>query len=451
MKALTELLAESLVARTFDDLPESVIHEAKRLTLDHVGVGLSGSVSKTGAIVADFAVETGGSAESTLFGRPERVPAIHAALANAISSHSIELDDVDKEALFHFGPPIVAAARAVAEVNHSSGQQLIRAIVAGCETMSRISDATNPELRNRGFHTTPTCGVFGAAIAAGLLLDLSVQQLVSALGLAGAQAGGLMEMYGPSMQKRFNPGPSARNGVTSALLAKRGFTGADSIFDGERGFGAAFAGRFDVEKFRDGLGERSELVVEYKPYSCARPIHNAIDTMLELRERDGLTADQVRTIVCYRHPTWARYHQINEPGTFHDAQVSLPYSAALALVEGGALPAQYQRVGAGDDVVMALSRQIVIEEDPTLLRGVSCRMVVETTDGRRLESTVDYPRGSVERPLVDAELVAKFRSLSDPVAGADIATAIAAAVMSLESMADVNELGSLLSSSVAVS
>src|SRR6185295_6892281 len=104
----------------------------------------------------------------------------------------------------------------------------------------RVSKAANNSLRNRAFHTTPTTGVFGATIAAGKLLQLSPAKLSAALGLAGAQASGLMEMYGPSMQKRFNPGPAARNGVTAALMAQLGFTGAETIFEGERGFLRAF-------------------------------------------------------------------------------------------------------------------------------------------------------------------------------------------------------------------
>src|SRR5262249_4912781 len=153
--------------------------------------------------------------------------------------------------------------------------------------------AVNPALRDRGFHTTPTCGVFGATAACGLILGLDAAKLVSAFGLAGAQASGLMEMYGPSMQKRFNPGPAARNAVPAALMADDGFTGADSIIDGERGFARAFAGSFDEGRFLEGLGATIPVVVEYKAYSCARPIHNAIDAMLALRQRHGLTPADV--------------------------------------------------------------------------------------------------------------------------------------------------------------
>lgn len=443
MPTVTTQLVSALSPRKMDDLPEHLVHEAKRLLLDFLGVGLAGSRSDSGQIAAAFAVGLNGPPQATVLGRFERTDAIHAAFANAISSHSVELDDIDEDALFHHAPPVVAAALATAELVGASGADLIVAIVAGCETMSRLSNATNPALRNRGFHSTPTCGVFGAAMAAGLLLELSETQLVSSLGLAGAQASGLMEMYGPSMQKRFNPGPAARSGLTSALMAKAGFSGADTIIDGERGFAKAFAGSFDRERFLHGLGETIPVSVEYKPYSCARPIHNAIDAMLELRDR-GLTGEQVEDISVWRHPMWAHYHRINYPRTFHEAQMSLPYSVALALVVGKALPEQYAGVGQGDDEIMGLSAKVLIEADPELRRGVSCRVVVGTRDGTTMEAVVDHPLGSVQRPLSDEQLANKFVSLAVDSVGAHAAAELVARVLHIDTAPDVVELITVL-------
>lgn len=440
---VTTELVSAVIMRELADIPEETAHEAKRLLLDFLGVGLAGSREDSGRIAADFAASIGGVAQATLLGRGQRVPALHAAFANAIASHSVELDDVDEVALFHHGPPIVAAALATAELAGASGSELIAAIVAGSETMTRLSQATNNDLRNRGFHTTPTCGVFGAAMAAGLLLDLDAEQQVSALGLAGAQAGGLMEMYGTSMQKRFNPGPAARNGVTAALMAQLGFTGADSIIDGTRGFGAAFAGRFDRDRFLEGIGSRIPMTVEYKPYSCARPIHNAIDAAIELRER-GLKLEDVDTIVVRRHPDWANYHVISRPRSFHEAQMSLPYSVAIALAEGRALPEQYAKVGRGDEAVMSVSERVVIEPDDSLLRGVSCHMIVRTRAGETLEATVDYPLGSIQRPLSDDQLAAKFTSLATSTLGSERTAQVVATVAAIDTAADVSGLTGLL-------
>jgi 2-methylcitrate dehydratase PrpD len=412
----------------------------KRLLMDYLGVALAGSQSESGRIARRFAKEHGANRHARLIGDHGKVDATAAAFANAISSHSIELDDIDVLALFHFSPPVYSAALAAAELSEANGKQLLTALAAGCEMMERVSRATNPSLRNRGFHTTPTCGVFGATVAAGKLLRLSKDKLVSALGMAGAQASGLMEMYGPSMQKRFNPGPTARNGVTAARMAQLGFTGADTIFEGERGFMKTFSDETHPEALAADLKGPYELLIEFKPYSCARPIHNAIDCALEVRAQEGLQSEQIEKIDFARHPDWARYHQNKAPRTYHEAQVSLPFSVAVALLEGKALLEQYSDRNIRSKEVKRLSEITSITEDASLPRGVSCRMTVTLRDGTKLASQVDYPKGSIQNPMSEQEMQAKFDSLAVPVIGAKRAAALAEQVMDLEKVADVSKL-----------
>jgi len=438
MTAATELAAHFATASSAT-FPAAPMNEMRRLLLDYLGVALSGSRTDSGRIAGDVMIDMGGALQATVIGRGDRIPAVHAAFANAVAEHSIEMDDVDDLALFHYGPPVVSAALAVAEWQHSSGLELLGAMLSGCELMNRISLATNPQLRNRGFHTTPVAGVFGAAVAAGRLLRLTEAQLVNAFALAGAQASGLMEMYGPSMQKRINPGPAARNGVTAALLAKAGFTGTDMIFEGERGLGAAFAGGIDVPVLLEGLGEVVPVTVEYKAYSAARPIHNAIDAALRLRAR-GLTPGEVESIVIERHPDWSEYHRNPSPATYHEAQVSIEYSTAVALTEGAALPPQYSDDQVHRPDLVALMQKISIETDDSLPRGVSCRFVVTTNDGRTLTEQVDDPKGSVGNPLSDDELTAKFMRLATPVVVAGVPNEIITMVNGIRDLAEINSL-----------
>ena len=440
----SELLADHFVSLDAADIPQTLIDDAKMLVLDYLGVALAGSQTDSGRISTRFVVETGGYPEATLIGDGRRAPAVHAALANAISSHSVELDDVDVLALFHFSPPVVSAALAVAERERSSGTEFIAAVAVGCEMMARTSAATNPSLRDRGFHTTPSCGVFGATIAAARLLKLDRETTVSALGLAGAQASGVMEMYGPSMQKRFNPGPSARNGVTAALMAKIGFTGAATIFDGERSFCRAFSDRFDVAALTKDLGKDFPVHMEFKPYSCARPIHNAIDCALNIRQELAEPLSQVRAITMRRHPAWAHYHQNAEPRTYHEAQVSLPYSVAVALVEGAALLPQYQDEKLADPVLLRLSRMVKVVPDQTLPRGVSCVMTLETENGRVYRSQVDHPRGSIANPMTAEEMNAKVHLLADKVIGRPAVAALGDAVRHITALVHIDELTRLV-------
>jgi 2-methylcitrate dehydratase PrpD len=416
-QTISQSLADYFTSLSIKALTPDNIAVAKTLTSDYLGVALGGSKTESGRIAARFATEMGGKPEATLIGQTGRVSAVHAAFANAIASHSIELDDIDVLALFHFSPPVVSAALATAEKTGSTGAETVTAIFAGCEMMERASRATNNSLRNRGFHTTPTCGVFGATVAAGILLKLTSEQMVSALGLAGAQASGLMEMYGPSAQKRFNPGPTARNGVTAAIMASMGFTGTDLIFEGERGFCKAFSDGGDLGELTRELGQPYELLLEYKPYSCARPIHNAIDCALDVRRQMKEPLSEVRSIAMRRHPDWAHYHLNATPKTYHEAQVSLPYSVAIALLEGAALPPQYQNSKLADPDIRRLSDLVTVTPDASLPRGVSCHMTLETSSGATYTSQIDYPRGSVQNPMTRSDMDQKSHMLGDDVIG----------------------------------
>lgn len=433
-KTVSETLAEHFVNLRADAIPARNRRDAATLVRDYLGVAIGGSRTGSGRIARQFALDTGGKAEASLIGGGSaRVPAIHAAFANAIASHSIELDDVDVLALFHFSPPVVSAALAVAERVNATGIEFITAVVAGCDMMARASNATNFSLRNRGYHTTPTCGVFGATIAAARLLKLDEAQTVSALGLAGAQASGLMEMYGPSMQKRYNPGPAARNGVTAALMAQLGFTGTATIFEGERGFCRAFADESDIGALTLNLGTDFPIHIEYKPYSCARPIHNAIDCALNIRAQMDEPVEAIKSMTMWRHPSWAHYHLNTEPQTYHEAQVSLPYSVAVALIDGAALFPQYQNERLADHQILRLSRMIEVVPDDTLPRGVSCLLQVETQSGKIYRSQVDHPRGSIENPMSEAELNGKVRMLADPSLGAEAAAVLIADLERIDS------------------
>ena len=440
MTTIAQQLSKHFSQLDFGSVPESGRHAMKRLLLDYLGVAISGSQTESGVVACKFAEVQGGKPETTLIGANARVPMALGSFANAISSHSIELDDIDVLALFHFSPPVFSAALAAAERQGANGKQLLAALAAGCEMMERVSKAANNSLRNRAFHTTPTCGVFGATVAAAKLLKLTPAKLSAALGLAGAQASGLMEMYGPSMQKRFNPGPAARNGVSSALIAQLGFTGAETIFEGERGFLRAFTDKSNASQLTAGLDQPYKLEIEFKPYSCARPIHNAIDCVLEVRKRDNPALDQIQHIQVVRHPDWAHYHQNKAPRTYHEAQVSLPYAVAVAFKEGKALLAQFTDRKLKDPLLVRLMNVTDISVDGALPRGVSCRMTVTLSDGRKLASQVDYPKGSIQNPMTDGEILGKFDSLATPVIGAARAEQIAELVSMIEKCSDVGQL-----------
>lgn len=439
----TEKIAQYAADLRYRDIPGEVIKKVKVLLLDYISVVYGGMQTESGKIAAEFAREFGENGKCTVIGYGYKSAPYNAALANAIMAHSIEMDDTDVLALFHTGPVVVSAALAAAEWVNASGKEFLTGLVVGSEILNRISEATNPSLRNRGFHTTPACGVFGAGAAAGRIMGLDYEKMISVLGLCGAQASGLMEMYGTSMQKRFNPGPAARNGVTAALFAERGFSGAHTILEGERGFCRAFSDDFDLDRLTAGLGEDFRIFVEYKPYACARPIHNAIDCALEIRGRYMPAVEEILSITVKRHPDWAYYHNIKNPRTYHEAQMSLPYSVAVALVKGSAFVSQYSDENLRDPQVVRLSNLVEIKPEPTLPRGVSCHLSIETADGRHMEAQVDYPKGSLERPMSEAEFNEKFRSLSSGVLSETRRNKIIRKISDLEQIEQIKEITSL--------
>jgi 2-methylcitrate dehydratase PrpD len=436
----TETIAQYLFELNYQAIPAKIVEAMKFLLFDHLGVAIGGMKTESGRIAAEFSKYLGGKEEATIIGFGYRVSAPSAAFSNAILSHSIELDDVDAEAYFHFGPPVLSASLAMAERERSSGVALITAVTAGCDVMARLSSALNPSLRDRGFHTTSTCGVFGAAAACGKLLRLERKQIIDALGLAGAQSCGLMEFYGTSMQKRFNPGPAARGGVVSALLAKRGFTGADTILEGNRGFFRAYSDRVTPANLLDGLGKDFPIYVEYKPYSCARPIHNAIDAALELRKKYGIDPRKIRGITVSRQARWAGFHDIKKPRTYHEAQVSLPFSVAVSLVEGKAFLEQYSDERLNDPLIQKLSEMVRIQTLDRLPREVSCRVAVKLEDGSEHVSQVDYPKGSMQNPMTIEEKREKFKNLSSGVLNEEERKRVEEAIFEIEKIRDVSEL-----------
>ncbi|MDR0435138.1 MAG: MmgE/PrpD family protein [Gracilibacteraceae bacterium] len=440
----TETLAKYGAELSYEAIPAEIVSQCKKDILDYISCAYGGGKPDSGRVAAGFARDFAEKGKCTVIGQGCKSAPYNAAFANAILSHSIELDDVDILAYFHTGPQTVSAALAAAEWADADGKTFLTGVELGSEYINRISEATNPSLRNRGFHTTPTCGVFGAAAAAGRILALSSEQMVSCLGLAGAQASGLMEMYGKSMQKRFNPGPAARNGVTAALFAQRGFTGAETILEGERGFCRAFADTAELERLTAGLGRDFRVSFEYKPYSCARPIHNAIDCALEIRGKHDFSLDDVESMICERHPEWAHYHDIKEPESYHMSQVSLPYSVAAALTFGKALFDEYDEVNLQNKSLMRLCRMLEIKPEPSLPRGVSCRLLVALKDGRTLVSQVDYPKGSYENPMTDQEHYDKFVNLSSHKLDPARQRQIFDLVWNLEKTANISELTQLL-------
>lgn len=416
----TRALAQFIARLRPADVPATVREVLAKAVLDAVGCGLHGLTLPWGAIVRDFAAEQGGPPQSTLWlGGGRRVSAGNAALAAGTAIHGFDFDDHHR-AKVHASAAVLPVALALGEWRRIDGPTLLTSLAAGYETMIRVSLGANPAAaRMRGWHLTGTCGTFGAAAAAAVILGLDAETTASALGLAGTQSAGLWAFNSDgAMSKRLHPGRAAQAGVTSALLAARGFDGPRYILEAEDGgFLAASSDAPRPEAVTAGLGEewRTEGVA-FKRHSCCGSSHAAIDAALAAMEEGRLAIEDVSDIVIGIGRVAER--QIGfaySPSTVLNAQMSVRYSVAVAMIDGEALLDQFSEARIRDPRVLDLvSRaRVVVDPEmdavyPSLYAGV---VTLVARDGRRIRKRVDYPKGMPENPMTMADVERKFRAL----------------------------------------
>src|SRR4249919_2125448 len=280
----TKALASYVVDNQLEDIPVDVRHEARRAIVNYMGCAVGGAPHPAMDITLRALGPYAGKPTASVLGRVERIDPLHASLLNGISSHVYDYDDTTPKNYSHPTSPVASALFAYASVNKVSGQDFIHAFILGFEAESRVANAVYPAHYDAGWHITGTSGVFGAATAIGRLMELSLQEMIWAIGLAATQAAGLREMFG-SMAKAFHPGRSAQNGYASALLAREGFTAGVHGIEGPRGFAAVQAATYDLSKITAGLGIEFDLRANtYKPYPCGIVNHPTIDGAIQLHD-----------------------------------------------------------------------------------------------------------------------------------------------------------------------
>jgi 2-methylcitrate dehydratase PrpD len=295
-----------------------------------------------------------------------------------------------------------------------SGRDFLTSMVAGIEAECRIGNAVYPAHYDRGWHITGTAGVFGAAAACGRGLGLSEQQMVWALGLAATQPVGLREMFG-TMTKPFHPGRAAQNGLTAALLAARGFTSSEVALEGKSGWANVLSTSRNYLEITGNLGRTFEISLNtYKPFACGIVIHPTIDACIQLRNEHRLTADVIERIDLRVHPLVLELTGKKTPATGLESKFSVYFAAALAIAAGSAGMRDFSDANAKNPAIVALRDRVTATVDPAI-KEEQVRLTIVLKDGRRLEKFIEHVVGSVERPMSDADLEAKFRGLADGV------------------------------------
>ena len=439
MTEVTRILARYAVQAKAQDVPAAVKREALRSFLNWLGCAVGGSIHPTLDRTLDAIGPFVGKAQATVLGRGEKVDILNAALLNGISGHVFDFDDTHLKTIIHPAGPVAAAILALAEYQPVSGADFLHAFILGVEAECRIGNAVYPAHYDIGWHITGTAGVFGAAVAAGKLLGLSEQQMIWALGIAGTQSSGFREMFG-TMCKSFHPGRAAQNGLTAALLAKRDFTSSDRVLEAPRGFAHVMSAARNFDEITEGLGDHFEISLNtYKPFACGIVIHPSIDGCVQLRNENGLKSQDVASIELEVHPLVLELTGKKTPRTGLEGKFSVYHSCAVAIIHGAAGENEYGDSVVADPEVIALRDRISatasqnIREDEVIIR-------LKTRDGRVVEKHVKHAIGSLERPMSDADLEAKFSGLVVPVLGAARTKDLIKLCWTLSDLTDVGDI-----------
>ena len=430
VSAPTLQLANWIVNLRHGDLPPRTAQVVRIAILDSLGAGVYGHRTPWAQKLLAWARRGSGGGPARVWG--EAAPSLRvadAAMVNATAVHAFELDDYCN-AKVHPGAVVIPAAMAMAEQLDSSGADLLTAIAAGYEMMLRTSLALDPSAaRLRGWHLTGVCGTFGAAAAVASLLKLNPEQTAWALGLAGTQSAGLWAFNADgTMSKRLHPGKAAHSGVLAAELAQLGFTGPTQIYETQDGgVLKAFSDASDATLLTKDLGSVYQLEqMSIKPYSCCGSAHSYIDAALELRRKFGAPWDLNR---CVRVGT-SKVVDVQcgfpyNPGSALNAQMSLRYAVAAALVDGQVLPAQFTEAKMNDPALIGLARKLELVPDPELDKlypKYFAGWVAAERKGEWDKVLVMNPTGSIDHPIDAAGVTEKFRGINpelptDKIAG----------------------------------
>jgi 2-methylcitrate dehydratase PrpD len=444
--------ARFVLGLALEQVPPPVAAKATSLALDTLGSCLASSREDFGRAVLQAAERLGGAPESTLIGTKARAGVASAVLANATLAHGLDFDDTREDAIVHTGCVAVTTALAVGEALGASGRAVIEAMIAGVEVMCRVGLAVPGRFHARHYHPTCLTGSFAAAAVAGKLYGLSEDQLVHAFGICGSQAGGIIEYLADgSWTKRLHPGWAAHAGIAAILLARSGFTGPETVFEGAHGFYQAFAGGYEEPKLDAllaSLGRTWELAaLTLKPYPCGSIAQPYMDCALRLRQQHQIKPEQIAGIRCRTAEgpiprLWEPLATKHSPANGYAAKFSLPYLLAIMLVKGRATLAEFTDEAARDQAVLAVAGKVGYEVDATIdyPRQFIGHVAIRLRDGRLLEERQDHPRGGPDFPMTREEVEAKFLGNAALAVPEEQAARVVRTVGDLAAQADINTL-----------
>ena len=411
---IAETLADWLVGADVRKLQPQTIDMCRRIALDVTGLCIA-------ARKEDYVLATLGAAgpgDATAIGHARGFDPFSAALINGTAAHGEDYDDTFEGGPVHSGAVIIPAAMAIGEMEQLSGERLLLATAYGSELLCRLSLVTPKAIHKAGFHPTAVIGAMAAAGAVAVALKLDKQQTVSALGIAGSMASGIIEYLAEgTWTKRMHAGWAAQSGMRAALMARGGFLGPRTVFEGSHGFFHAFApSRKPAYNFLlDDLGVRWVIDdIIFKPYACGTMTQPFIDCAIELA-RQGVKAEEIVSITCpvgegTVHRLWEPLAVKHRPQTPYAAKFSTPFCMAIGFLDGKAGLGQFDEAHINDPAARALAAKISFVVDPNdpypdqFIGALKATL----TNGEVREVKQGFMRGGSQAPMSQQELETKF-------------------------------------------
>ncbi len=456
--ALTPYLTRFVAQTRYDDIPADVLEKGKGHILDSLGCGLAGSVSPAFKIARDFLAEDGAAGQGvSVLGTGLRFAPRFAAFANGLAMHADDFDDTgpqaspDRNGGIHATVPVLAATLALAERHVRSGRDLIEALHIGIEVSCKLNHAIDTAHYSRGFHSTRTIGVFGAAAGAARLMGLGEGALTHAFGIAASQSSGLRANFG-SMMNPFHSGHAAECGIVSAGLAEHGFTAAKNILEEPSiGFFEAYAGGYDPAAVIGRLGAPWAFLdpgMWIKPYPCGALTHPAITALIDFATAENVAPGDVASVAVQtnRHMVNTLIH--NRPKAALEAKFSMPFAVALALHRRKVTLADFIDSVVQDPAIQALIAKVeysAFEKRESGYTNVTTLIQVALKDGRTFSLRADFGKGNPRNPMNYRDLAGKFLGCAD-YAGWSAAKAegVVDMVRDLENVPDIRLLTRML-------
>lgn len=442
----TRTLANFAADVSFKKLPEKVTERAKLCVLDWIGASLAGSIEVPSTILVSVVRKIGGKKESTIVGHGIKTSCVNAALVNGVMGHVLELDDVHEQSVMHPSAPVLPAALAVAEREDVSGRDLLESVVVGYEVEIRIAMSMMPE-HYEFWHTTGTCGTFGAAVASGKVLGLNREEMLHALGSAGTQAAGLIDVFG-TMSKTLNAGKAAMNGVISALLSEKKFISSTAILESDKGYCRATSKKCNTNMLTENLGRKFEIMNSiFKRHASCSHMHGAIDAVLYLSDEHDIEPEKIREIVVETYPIACDVvGRSYTPKTALAAKFSLPYCVAVSLICGRVGLSEFSKEKLTDPRIAELSKKIKVVRSAEFGNArLGCATVkMRTLAGEEYGCRVDAPRGFPRNPLTLAEIETKFLDVTSLALTSERGKEIRQIVLNLQKLDEIKELTALL-------